>query len=331
MAEIAERPTVKNLARRFLRHENAVLVIVLIALIGAMAGVTKGLTARRDNVMNILLQSSIRGVASVGQAFVVLSAGIDISIGGVGLICASLGASLMTQIPELNIVGHPVSIYAAMPIMLLVGASWGVANGSLVSRVGVPALIVTLGMWQICKGAAFRLSLGKMIHELPEGLAFFGLGDVAGVPVPTIIFIAVAVTAYFVINHTTFGKSVYAVGGNPLSAWLCGINIKNIRFMVYVISGLLAGLAGLIMTARSMSSSMATLKGLELDSIAAVFIGGVSLTGGIGTLTGVIIGVFIIGVINNGMSVLGANIALQSMAKGAIIFTAVAIDYLRRR
>ena len=331
-----ERPrefshTAGYIARRFFRNENATLLGVLIALIGGMAVITNGLTISRANMMNILLQSSIRGVASVGQAFVMLSAGIDVSVGGIGLMSAILGASLMTKAPYLNIIGYPVSLYGVIPIMLLVGAAWGVINGLSVSRIRMPALIVTLAMWGITGGVGFQISGGRSISSLPDQMAFVGQGRILGIPVPVIIFIVVAVIAYFVLEHTTFGRSVYAVGGNPVSAWLSGINVKNVQFMVYVISGFLAGSAGVILTGRVMSASMRTLGGLELDSIAAVCVGGVSLAGGKGTLIGAIIGVLIIGVINNGMSVLGAGPAVQGIVKGAIIFTAVAIDYTRRR
>ncbi len=336
MAEIVEKPkpfsvTAREIAKRFLRNENAVLITVLVALIAAMAAVTKGLVISRANVMNVLLQSAITGVASVGQAFTILTAGIDLSVAGMGLFTSILGASMMTGVLEQNIVGHVVSPYIAMPVMVLVGAGWGALNGSLVSRIGMPALIVTLGMWQVCKGAAFQVSRGHYIIDLPEGLNFFASGRVGGVPVLVIIFIVVAVIGYFVLQHTTFGKSVYAVGGNPVSAWLTGINVKNIRFMVFTISGLLAGLAGVMMTARGMSSSMQTLGGLELNTIAAACVGGVSLAGGKGNIIGVVLGVLIMGIINNGMSVLGATITAQGIVMGTVIITAVAIDYMRRR
>lgn len=323
--------TARDIARRVLKHENAVLVVVLIALVAGMGIITKGLTTTRVNALNILLQSSIRGVASVGQALVVLSAGIDLSVAGVGLFCATLGSTLMALNPEVSIVSQPYSIYTAIPIMLLVGVLWGVVNGSAISRLNMPALIVTIATWEVSKGAAVWVNKGRIIHPLPDNLAFLGSGTVAGVPVPVIIFIAVAVIAYFVLYHTPFGRSVYAVGGNPVTAWLTGIKVKDVLFTLYIISGFLAGLAGVIMTARTMSSSMQTLSGLELDTIAAVFIGGISMTGGKGNLIGVIIGVLIIGVINNAMSVLHAGAAIQAVVKGAIIISAVAIDCLRRR
>lgn len=336
MTEIAEGPklpgfTMRGAAKRSIRHENAVLAIVLAVLIAAMAVVTKGLTLGRANMANVLVQSSITGVASVGQAFVILTAGIDLTVGGVGLFASNLGAALMTNILEQNIVSYPVSIYAAIPAMVLVGAAWGLANGSLVSRVGMPPLIVTLGMLQLCKGGAFQISAGKYIIGLPDNLNFLGSGNIAGVPVLVIIFIVTAVLGYFILNHTIFGRSVYATGSNPVSAWLSGINTKTVLLSTYVISGLLAGLAGAMITARTMSASMQTLGGFELNTIAAVCVGGISLAGGKGNIIGVVLGVLIIGVINNGMSILGATIVAQGVTTGAIIIAAVAIDYLRRR
>jgi putative xylitol transport system permease protein len=335
MTEITEKPQYnghrfRDIIRRFGRHENAVLVVVLIALIGGFSVLSKGLTSSAVNMMNILVQSSNRGVAAVGQAFVILSAGIDVSVGGIGLFCSLLGVVLMTK-SSANIIGYPVSTYTVVLLMLLAGTGWGVVNGSAVSRIGMPALIVTLAMWQITTGLGFQISGGLSIGELPDNLAFFGSGIVAGIPMPVIFFIVVAAVSYFVLNHTTFGRSVYATGGNEISAWLSGINVKKILLSVYVISGFLAGLTGVIMTSRVMSASMKTLVGLEIDSIAAVCVGGVSLVGGKGSLVGVVLGSLIIGVINNAMSVLAANPAVQRILKGAILFTAVAIDYIRRR
>jgi ribose/xylose/arabinose/galactoside ABC-type transport system permease subunit len=336
MAETVEKPkpfsvTVRETAKRFFRNENAILVIVLVALVAAMAAITKGLVLSRANVMNILLQSCITGVTSVGQAFVMLTAGIDLSVGGVGLFTSILGGAMMTAVLKQNIVGHVLSPYIAMPVMVLAAAAWGALNGSLVSRVGVPALIVTLGMWQICNGAAFQISQGKYLIQLPDSLNFLGSGSIGGVPVLVTIFVVVVVIAYFVLQHTTFGKSVYAVGSNPVVAYMSGINVRMMLFSVYVISGILAGLAGVMMTARAMSSSMQAFGGLELNTIAAVCVGGFSLAGGKGNIIGMVLGVLIIGVINNGMSVLGATITAQGVVTGAIIITAVAIDYLRRR
>ena len=322
----------REIFRRFLRHENALLIVVLVALIASMSIITHGLTTRVENIINVLLQSSIRGVASAGQAFVILTAGIDVSVGGIGVMCALLGAGLMTEDTYVNYIGHPVSLYLVIPLMLLVGAGWGAINGFSVSRLMMPPLIVTLAMWEITKGAGFIMSRGVYLAKQPRALAILGgSGTIAGLPLPVIIFAVVAAIGYFVLNHTSFGRSIYAVGGNPLSAWLSGIEVKRVRLTAYVVSGFLAGLAGVLMTARTMSASLQTLAGLELDTIAAVCVGGISLMGGKGSLIGAVIGVLIIGVINNAMSILGAGPGLQGTAKGAIIFSAVAVDFLRRR
>ena len=321
----------RETAKRVIRHENSVLIIVLIGLIGAISVVTRGLTLSRVNMMNVLLQSSIRGVAAVGQAFVILTAGIDISVGGVGLVCSMLGATLMTKDLGQNLIGHPIPLALGIPVMLVVGLGWGAINGSLVSRISMPALIVTLGMWEITKGVGFQVNAGQYVIGLPESLSLIGEGRIAGVPVLVIIFISVAAVGYFVLNYTTFGKAVYATGGNLPTAWLSGVKVKKILFSVYAISGFLAGLTGVMLTARTMSASMLASQGLELDSIGSVVVGGVSLSGGRGSIIGVVVGALIIGVVNNGLSVLGANPATVGIVKGVIIFTAVAVDVLRKR
>ncbi|MBA7620272.1 Ribose import permease protein RbsC [subsurface metagenome] len=333
MAEIVEKPkrfSAREVARRVFRHENAILVVILIAIVAGISSRTKGLTTSRGNIMNVTLQSSMRGLASIGQAFVILTGGIDISIGGLALASACLGAGLMTS-EYYNIIGTPLPISIGIGIMLLVGLGVGAFNGLLISRIGMPALIVTLAMWQILTGIGYQVTGGTTFLYLPQSLAFFGQGYIAGVPVPVIIFVAAAVAAYFVLYHTTFGRSVYAVGGNPVSTWLSGVNVKRVQLTVYVISGFLAALAGVIALSRAMAASLYTAAGLELDSIASVVIGGVSLAGGRGTLIGPIIGVFIIGVINNGLNAMGVPPQSQDILKGVIILVAVMIDHLRRR
>jgi len=218
-----------------------------------------------------------------------------------------------------------------LAVMLAFGAGIGACNALSISRIGMPALIVTLAMWQIMTGTTFLVCGGYTIGNLPPAMSFLGAGRVVGIPVPVIIFVVVTVVAYFILNHTSFGRSVYAVGGNPVSAWLSGINVKNIVFSVYVISGFLAALAGMIILGRVMCASTATASGLELDSIAAVSIGGVSLMGGRGTIVGAILGTIIIGVINNGLTMIAVKPWYQLIVKGAIIFAAVAVDVVRRR
>ena len=337
MAEIAEKPKPsrdREVAQRFFRHENAALFTILIVIIAAIAGITRGVSVTRSNISHILLRSSTTGVASIGQLFVLLSAGIDISVGGLAAMTMCLGGALVTG-PESGIPGAlsqiTIPLGVGLLIMFLLGLGIGTVNGSLVSRIRMPPLIVTIAMWQIARGAANGISHGARIRHLPTALALLGQQRIGDVPVPFIIFMVVAVVAYFVLYHTTFGKSVYAVGGNEIGAWLSGIKTSAIKLRVYIISSLLATLAGLLIMSRAMIAAPASVGSLELDTIAAVCIGGVSLFGGRGTLIGVVIGVMILSVISNGMNVIGLGQAFQDVVRGVIIFAAVAIDVVRRR
>jgi ribose/xylose/arabinose/galactoside ABC-type transport system permease subunit len=322
--------TWRDRAKLVLRHENAVLIAVLAAIIGAMAGVTKGLTATPQNALVVLLTSATNGIAAIGQSFVILTAGIDLSVGAIASVASIIGASSMTNMLYANIVGHPVPVAVMVPLMTLIGTGFGAVNGMAVSRVGLPPIIATLAMWRIGIGIAFQVALGNSVFGLPDSFTFFGQARIAGMPVPAIIFIAVSVVAYFILNHTSFGKSVYAVGGNPVTAWLTGVNVNNIKLAAYTISGFLAGLASVVFTSRVMVGSPGALSGLELSSIASVSIGGVSLAGGKGNILGAFIGVLIFGVIDNAMTILGATPGIKGIVTGTIIIVAVSVDYLRR-
>ena len=337
---IPSRGHVGEVAKRIFRHETMVLALVLAGLIVAVAGITKGKSVSAGNMINVLVQSSARGMAAIGQTFVVLTAGIDLTPTGLALMAIMVGALMMSRGGEVG--GLPLYTGPALPlglgllIMLGIGVGVGAANGSLVSRVGVPPLIATLAMWQMTFGFATILMMSRRdagfgISGLPKGLAFFGLGHIGVVPLPVIIFAVSMVVAYFILNHTPFGRSIYAVGGNPASAWLSGIKARDVVFWVYVISGFTTILAGIIIMSRAMSASLLTVVGLELDSIAAVCVGGVSLAGGTGSIIGTLIGVLIIGVINNGLNLISVAAGVRDAVKGGIIVTAVAINTLRRR
>ena len=333
MAEIEERlkrvdEIAKDVVKSVLRHENALLVFILTGIVGVFGGMSRGLTLGRINMMNILLQSTMRGMAAIGQTFVILTAGIDISVGGTALMVSCMGASVMSAQMGFYNLPLPVGVLS----MMVAGIAIGALNGRLISQLGLPPLIVTLAMWQVVTGASYQFTMGGItIGQLPPALALVGQGQVAGVPVPVIIFGISAVLAYFVLYYTPYGRSVYAVGGNPTSSLLAGINAKKIIFSVYIICGVCGALAGLIITSRIMSASYLLIRRLEIDSIAACCIGGISLSGGKGNLIGVIIGVLIIGVINNGMNIVGINPAFQDIVKGTIIIVAVIIDFWRRR
>jgi ribose/xylose/arabinose/galactoside ABC-type transport system permease subunit len=320
----------RSRARQIIGHENSTLLFVLLGLIFGIGAMSGGLSLGRLNTSNVLMQSSIKGVAAIGQAVVILTGGIDASVGGIGLFSSVLGAALISTKWE-SIIGHPISLSLALPIMVLAGLGWGAINGTFVSKVGIPALIATLGFWQISTGAAFEIVKGNTIGGIPDAMSWWGQGMVGPVPVPVIVFVLVAVVVYFILNYTGYGRAVYATGGNPVSAWLSGINVNRVLFSVYPIAGFLAGIAAIMQLGRIESAAMTSLSGLEIDSITAAAIGGVSLMGGRGNIIGVVLGTLIVGVISNGLSVMKAGPATLRIAKGAILIIAVAIDCLRRR
>lgn len=321
----------KRLSPLLVNRELLILVIVLVVLIVVAGILTEGLFFSEDNIRNVLLRSCIVGIVAVGQAIAMLSSGIDLSVGGNLVLASCVGAALMTTDPRLNLApgGNPLPIAAGTIIVLLVASGIGVANGLAVSRLRMPALMVTLAMWQITFGAAYQATnLGQLIANIPESFAIFGQGFVGVIPVPVIIFILVVVVAYFVLNYTSFGRAIYAVGGSETNAWFSGINIKRVRTLVYILSGVCVGIASIIALSRTLCGSIRMVVGLEMNSIAAVVIGGVSLFGGKGNILGVVLGVFIICVINNTMTLMEIMPFDQNIIRGGVILAAVAASSL---
>lgn len=316
---------------RILRHENAIIFAILLALMAVTAIATGGESLKLVNLANIVIQSSIRGLASLGQGFVLLSANLDLSVGGMATMVALLGATSLTSSPTYSLFGTPLPVAGGIALMLFAGIATGSVNGWSVSRLRMPPLIVTLCMWQITAGIGYQVGSGRSVAGIPKSMAFFGQGQFAGIPVPVVIFFVAAACAYFVLTHTTYGRMIYAVGGSPISSYLVGIKVRRIVFTVYIISGFLAALSSLIILSRFMSASMLVATNLELDSIAACVVGGVSLFGGRGTVPGIVIGVLIIGVLTNGMNLFGVRPAMQEITVGSVIVAAVAIESLRKK
>jgi len=319
------KDTARDITRRIFRNENAILGGILVVLVAIFAVLTKGHIVTRKNMLGVLVQSSVRGIGAMGQSFAILTGGIDLSVSGMALIAMALAATFME-----GKVG-PLTAAVGIAIMLVVGMALGATTGLARSRLKMPALIITLALGIALNGVALRVTGGYIITNLPSQIAFLGQSYIAGFPVIGIAFITIAAIVYFVLNHTTFGRSVYAVGGNPVSAWLSGINVNNVVVWACAICGLCAGIAAWAAMSRIACFTMASAEGLHIDTIASAVIGGISLRGGRGSIIGVVIGTFILGVITNGMNILGIAPAYHTIAKGAIIYTAVAIDYIRRR
>ncbi|MFQ3188375.1 MAG: ribose transport system permease protein [Gammaproteobacteria bacterium] len=274
-----------------------------------------------DNLLNILRQTSINAIIAMGMTFVILTAGIDLSVGSIlalaGAICATMIAADMPLI-------------FALVTTVMIGAALGASGGAVISFFGVQPFIATLVGMTIIRGLTLVYSDGRPIStgDLDVAEAFFqwGGGYILGIPVPVIIAFVVFTLCWFVLNHTKMGRYVYAIGGNEQVARLAGINVSRIKIGVYAISGALAAIAGIILTARLESAQPTAGLSYELDAIAAVVLGGTSLMGGRGRISGTLIGALIIGVLNNALNLMDVSSYYQMIAKGAVILLAVAVD-----
>lgn len=271
-----------------------------------------------SNLTIIVTQVSINALLAFGVTFVIITGGIDLSLGSIVAVTGIVAASL----------AHPDGYPVVVPILagLLAGLLIGAANGLLITKSKVPAFIVTLGTMTIGRGLALILSKGRPISNLSDAFNFIGSGHVFGVPFPIIVLVVAFVVCSVVLKKTVLGRYIYAVGGNEQAAKASGIEVNTIKMAVYSICGLLAALAGILLTARITTGQPNAGAGFELDAIAAAIIGGTSTTGGVGTMTGTLIGVLLIGVINNGLDLLNVTSYYQQVVMGAIIIGAVLLD-----
>ena len=279
-----------------------------------------------DNLMNILRQTSINAIIAMGMTFVIITAGIDLSVGSIlafaGAVCATMIAA-------------NTPLIVALPATLAIGAVFGAASGSVVAFFGVQAFIATLVSMTMVRGLVLVYTDGRPIStgnfDVADSFYQVGGGYLAGIPVPVIIAGAVFAACWYVLNNTRLGRYVYAIGGNEQVALLAGVNVARVKVIVYAISGALSALAGIILSARLESAQPTAGLAYELDAIAAVVLGGTSLAGGRGRITGTLIGALIIGVLNNGLDLLNVSAYWQTIVKGSIIVIAVIIDERKNR
>jgi ribose transport system permease protein len=276
-----------------------------------------------DNLINVFRQSSVNALLALGQLLVIITAGIDLSVGSIlGLSCVLVAMMLKAGVP------WPVSIAAG----IAVGAALGTVNGLLLTKLRLPhSFIPTLGMMNVARGLAFVISGGFPISELPSGFRFWGVGTIAFIPVPVILVVAVYALFHVFLTRTTLGRDVYAIGGNKQAAMFSGIPVDRRLTMVYAMSGGLSAVGAIVLGGRLNSGFPLAGDGAELDSIAAVIIGGASFFGGVGTVWGTLIGALIMGVLRNGLTLLDVSPNWQKVVIGVVIVAAVWIDVLRQR
>jgi inositol transport system permease protein len=289
------------------------------------------------NLLNIVRQISVVGLIAIGVTMVIITGGIDLSSGSVLALAAVVATSLAQRLDwaDIKFQGLDVPIIVPVVAALAVGALCGLVNGSLIANFKIPPFIATLGMMTVARGFALIYS-ERPVSGLRDDYNFIGQGYIPpgapfGIPVPIIILLVVAFAAHILLNNTRFGRHIYALGGNEQAARISGINIGRVKIGVYAIAGLLAGLAGLVLSSRIGSGQPGLGLGYELDAIASAVIGGTSLSGGIGTIWGTIVGALIIGVLNNGLDLLNVSAYWQTIVKGSIIVIAVIIDERKNR
>ena len=275
-----------------------------------------------SNITNVFTQVSVNAIIAIGMTFVILTGGIDLSVGSTLAISGAVGAS---------IVKSTGNVFLAIIVAAVIGIAVGLINGLLVSKGKLQAFIVTLATMTIFRGATLVFTDGTPISKLPEAFVKIGNGKLGFMPIPVIITIIIAIIAVYALSQTRFGRYLYALGGNEDVSRLSGINTDKIKTLVYVVSGFASAIAGVIITSRIGSASPNAGTGFELDAIAAVVIGGTSLAGGEGTITGTLIGALIIGVLNNGLNLMNVSPFYQSIVKGLVILIAVLLDKKSRK
>lgn len=274
------------------------------------------------NLFNVARQVSMLGIAAVGMTFALLIGGIDLSIGSQITLVNIVGAWLMVK--------AGVDPITASALSLCMATGIGFLNGWAVANLRMPPLIVTLCSMTMIEGVAYIICGGIPIFGFPRAFAFLGQGYIGPVPVPVIIMVVTLAIGSFILNATYFGRYFYALGGNEEASKLSGIDVTKVKYLAYTLSGLFAGIAGLVMLSRTNSGQALAGKGFEFDVLTAAVLGGVSINGGYGKISHVVAGVLIIGVLSNGMVLQGVDQYVQMVTKGAVLFIAVAFDCMHK-
>ncbi len=324
--EVTPKPQTSHATQNFFRRVLAIPEVgVLIPLLGfiLLFYLINPIFLHFDNIAAMLRAMSFIGVIALGQTFLMISGAFDLSVGNVAGMGAVICSALMVR--------EHWPIPAAVLATLAVGATIGLINSFVVLKLGVPAFIATLGMYNIARGVSYLISKGYTIYPLPDWVNKFGTAEPLNISWSFIIFIVMAVIFAFILAKTSYGRKLYAVGGNPEVARLAGINPAMIQLSGFVLTGMCAAFAGMLMMARIVIGNPTIGAGWELNVIAGVVIGGVSLFGGAGSIIGAVIGLTIMNVVNNGLVVIKLDPYWQTVAIGLIMITAVAIDILRRR
>ena len=284
---------------------------------------TSGSFFTRQNIFNVLRQISTNLFLACGMTMVIILGGIDLSVGSIIALSGCISAGCVAR--------YNLPLPIALLMGLLVGLLVGMFNGAVISKTTIPAFIVTLATMNIAKGLAYVYTGGSPVRVVTKEWQFLGAGYVGIFPTPVVILVIVLIITAIIMNKTKMGRHMYAVGGNQQAAEFSGIKVEIVKFFVHAFSGLMAGLAGIVLASRMYSGQPTAGDGAEMDAIAAVVVGGTSMAGGSGKIGGTIIGGLIIGVLNNGLNLLNVNSFWQYVVKGVVILLAVFLDYFRNK
>lgn len=295
------------------------IFFVFVVMVILLAILTGGRFVALKNISIVLRQIAINGIIAVGMCFVIITGGIDLSVGAVLAFAGAVTADLSH--PEQNL-----PLIVPIVVALAIGAVFGFANGAIISWMGAPPFVVTMGMMNIARGATYLYTNGAPIKNLTDDLIQMGQGTWLGIPIPPYLLAIFMILGIILLQRSRFGRSLYALGGNGDAALASGVNVNLTRILAYVICGVCSAFCGLVLSGRTGAAAALAGEGYELNAIAAVVVGGTSLSGGKGTIVGVLIGALIIGALSNGLDILGVSSYIQTVVKGVIIIAAVCFD-----
>lgn len=319
-SELPYRGGATDWLKRIVKSDKAGLIVALIVIIVVFSVLTGYKYFTRDNVINILISSSIVGLVVIGECYLIITGHVDLSPGSVAAFSGVLVALLLNK-------GIPLLL--AIPIVVGVGLFVGLMNSLLVNKLKLEAFIATLASMSIMRGLAYIICGGKAAFVTDKTFLKLGAGRVLGIPIPVIIFLITFFIFMVVLSRTRFGRSVYMVGGNAVAARLAGINAQKVRMRLYMMTSAFAALGGCIQAGRMSSGQPMSSEGLEFDAVTAVVLGGVAMSGGVGTLGGALIGLFIMQGFNNGLMMLNVPSFWQTVSRGLLLIAALSFDYIR--
>jgi ribose transport system permease protein len=311
-----------GLLRRVTKDDSFGILVILVVMSAVLAFASDQFLTQ-ENLLSVFRQFSFIGIVAIGQCLVIITGGIDLSVGSIFAFAGVTSAFAMTKLG--------MGVPTGLAVGLASGLAFGLLNGLFVTRLRLPPFIATLGTLSIARGLSYALTSGFPLPNLPPAFKFIGQGYVGVVPVPVILLVALGVVFSLFLGNTILGRRIYATGSNEEAARVSGVNTRTVKMIVYGLSGTLAGFAGMATAARLGVAQSTAGAGYELDAIAAVIIGGASVTGGVGTVLGTIVGAAVMGVLRNGLILLSVSAYWQQTVVGVVVILAVTIDLVRHR